>query len=256
VIGALERGIDILELLGERGEMRLADVAKELETSRATAFRTLATLQSRGYVEHVRAARVYRLGHALQTLAAGATSSAVPRVAAPAMAELRAVTTETVNLGVVRRGRIVYVAILDGVHALRVNSEVGEEVPPHATAIGKSILSVLPLEQRAIFLRPEPYPSFTERTITTRAALDDELRATAKRGYGIDDQETGVGAVCIAAPIVGVDGYPIAAISVSAIAARLPRKKFAALGRAVKRQAEWVSNEIATLEADGRAATQ
>ena len=170
MIGALERGIDLLELLGERGQMRLAEVARDLKTSRATAFRVLATLQSRGYVEHDRAARVYRLGPALRTLATTSASASVARFAAPAMAALRQETGETVNLGAVRRGRIVYVAVLDGVHALRVNAEVGEEVPPHATAIGKSILAALPSGQRPLFLDREPYEAFTEHTIRTRAA--------------------------------------------------------------------------------------
>jgi IclR family acetate operon transcriptional repressor len=256
VIGTLERGIDVLELLGERGEMRLAEVAKELTTSRATAFRMLATLQSRGYVEHVRAAHVYRLGPALQSLASSSAASSVPRCAAPGMAALRTETGETVNLGVIRRGRIVYASILDGVHALRVNAEVGDEVPAHATAIGKSILAVLPYEQRGFFLDPEPYPSFTERTITRRAALEKELQATAKRGFGVDDQETGIGAVCVAAPIVGVDKYPVAAISVSAIAARLPRKSFPALGQTIKQWADWISDELATTASDRAAVTQ
>jgi IclR family acetate operon transcriptional repressor len=249
VIGALERGIDALELLADRGELRLAEVARELDTSRATAFRVLATLQARGYVEHVRAARVYRLGPALQALASSSTVAIVPRLAAPAMAALRVSTGETINLGVVRRGRIVYVAILDGVHALRVNSEVGEEVPPHATAIGKVILSALPEEQRGAFLGSEPYRAFTDRTVTTRAGLDEELRVTAACGYGIDDQETGVGAVCIAAPIIGPDGYPVAAISVSAIAARLPRASFTALGREVRTWADAISGELAAVSA-------
>lgn len=256
MIGALERGIDLLELLGERGEMRLAEVTRELDTSRATAFRVLATLQSRGYVEHDRAARVYRLGPALQTLATSFATSSVPRFAAPAMAALRTATGETVNLGVIRRGRIVYASILDGVHALRVNSEVGEEVPPHATAIGKSILASLPYEQRAFFLDREPYETFTERTITTRARLEEELHATAEQGYGVDDQETGVGAVCVAAPIIGADGYPVAAISVSAIAARLPREGFPELGRSIIEWAARISTELAAAAKSDHPAAQ
>jgi DNA-binding IclR family transcriptional regulator len=250
LICALERGIDLLELLGERGQMRLAEVARELATSRATAFRVLATLQSRGYVEHDRTARVYRLGPALHTLTATSAATSVSRFAAPAMAALHQQTRETVNLGVVRRGRIVYAAILDGVHALRVNAEVGEEVPAHATAIGKSILAALPYEQRAFFLSREPYDAFTERTITTRVRLEDDLRAAAERGYGVDDQETGVGAVCIAAAIIGADGYPLGAISVSAIAARLPRTEFASLGESVKHRAAEVSAALVAAGAD------
>lgn len=249
MITALLRGIDVLELLGERGEAKLADVAKALNTSRPTAYRVLATLQSRGFVYHARSERVYRLGPALQELAATSGTSSVARVAAPAMAALRLATGETVNLATVRRGRIVYVSVLDGVHALRINSEVGEEVPPHAAAIGKAILAALPEDQRSVFLRDEPYPRYTDRTVTTRSKLDQELRRAANRGYAVDDQETGLGSVCVAAPIVGSDGYPLAAISVSGLAARLPRKEFPALGRSVQKSAERISAELA---ADGR----
>jgi IclR family acetate operon transcriptional repressor len=172
------------------------------------------------------------------------------------MAALRQETGETVNLGVVRRGRIVYEAILDGVHALRVNAAVGEEVPPHATAIGKSILAALPPERRAFFLDREPYQAFTERTITTHAALERELRATAERGYGVDDQETGVGAVCVASSILGGDGYPVAAISVSAIAARLPQSEFPNVGRSVRHWADEISAELAAAGGGESAAAQ
>ena len=231
--------------------MKLAEVAAALGTSRATAFRVLAALQSRGYVHHARSERVYRLGPALQELAATSATSSVVRIAAPAMAALRAATGETVNLAAVRRGRIAYVAILDGVHALRVNSDVGEEVPPHATAIGKAILAALPDDQRDMFLRDEPYVPYTDRTITTRSELDQDLRRAAEQGYAVDDQETGVGSVCVAAPIIGSDGYPFAAISVSAIAARLPRKEFPALGRSVRTWADRISADLTVNAGDG-----
>lgn len=59
---ALERGLDVLEILAGRGDARVTDVMAELGVSRATAFRIMATLESRGYVEHVREGRVWRPG--------------------------------------------------------------------------------------------------------------------------------------------------------------------------------------------------
>src|SRR5271170_5551083 len=179
ISNSLERGLDALELLAEHGEVRLADLAEELEVSRATAFRILASLQSRGYVEHARAERVYRLGHAVRALAERSDTSSVLRLAAPAMAELRASTGETVNLALLRRGTIVYAAIFDGVHALRMQPSVGAAVPAHATAI------------------------------TTRRELTRELTSVRARGYAVDNQEEEIGAACLAAPILGSDGRPL-----------------------------------------------
>jgi DNA-binding IclR family transcriptional regulator len=251
---ALLRGLDVLELLGKRHEAKLAEVVSELGVSRATAFRVLATLQSRGYVQHSRSEQVYRLGPALQELAATSDTFSAVRLAAPAMAALRAETGETVNLAAVQRWRIVYVSVLDGVHALRINSEVGEEVPPHATAIGKAILAALPRDQRSVFLGKEPFVRYTARTIVTRADLETDLLTCAKRGYATDDEEMGVGSVCVGAPIIGSDGYPVGAISVSAIAARLPRKAFPALGRSVRSAADQISAELTANAGKGRPA--
>src|SRR5262249_50300020 len=61
-IDALERGIDVLEILADRGSVKLAELPELLGVSRATAFRLLATLQQRGYVERLPAQGGYRLG--------------------------------------------------------------------------------------------------------------------------------------------------------------------------------------------------
>ena len=60
-----------------------------------------------------------------------------------------------------------------------------------------------------------------------------------------------VGSVCVGAPITGADGYPVAAISVSAITARLARKEFPALGRLVRSAADRISADLAANGADG-----
>jgi IclR family acetate operon transcriptional repressor len=131
----LHRALDVLELVAEHGEVRLADVVGVLGTPRATAYRLLCALEDRGYVDHARADHTYRVGVALQVLAARSTESLLVRAAAPALAALRAETGETVNLGVLSGGRIVYAAALEGVHVPRMAVRVGEVVAPHSTAI-------------------------------------------------------------------------------------------------------------------------
>src|SRR5262252_269176 len=86
-LGSLDRGLTVLELIARRGEARLAELARELETLRA-----------RGFAEHVAASHTYRLGPGARSLAAQATQSAITRLAEPVMADLRNATGETVNL--------------------------------------------------------------------------------------------------------------------------------------------------------------
>ena len=235
-IESLDRGLDVLEVLAERGEIGLAELATAVTASRATAFRVLSTLEARNYIEHVRQDRVYRLGRAFIGLAAKSHASALITLAAPAMAELRVRTGESVNLAVFRQGQVQYAAAYDGTFGLRRSAVVGQLAPLHATALGKSVLSALPSSQQRALLGGEPYLKFSDRTLTKWADIERDLIATAKRGYAVDDEESEVGAICIAAPIIGVDGQPLGAISVEGPTTRLAKGQRARLGRAL---AEW-----------------
>jgi DNA-binding IclR family transcriptional regulator len=224
--------------------MRLAEVAGALSVSRATAFRILASLQSRGYVEHVRAERVYRIGYAVRALASKSDTSSVLRLAGPAMAELRAATGETVNLALILRGKIAYAAILDGVHALRMQAAVGEEVAVHTTAIGKAVLAALPPDRWESLLPPEPYPALTPRSITGRRGLAESVAAARECGYAVDDEENEAGAACIGAVILGGDGYPLGALSISGPASRMPESDRPELGRLVSHWCAEISAQL------------
>ncbi|HEY7660866.1 MAG TPA: IclR family transcriptional regulator [Actinomycetota bacterium] len=246
--GSLDRALVLLELLAEHGDLRASEIAELLETSKPTAFRLLASLRGRGFVEQAPGSRRYRLGPAFRALAARSEAPAVIALATPVMGELRASTGETVNLATVQRGRIVYAAVLDSLHPLRMSATVGEELHPHATALGKAVLAAEPPELRSGFLGAEPFVALTDRTITTRRALDADLATTATRGYAVDDEESALGAICLGAAILGADGRPVGALSVSAPLARLPARTHRAVGRIVKHRCDGISAELALLE--------
>jgi IclR family transcriptional regulator, acetate operon repressor len=240
----LNNGLSLLELLAESGELRLADAATALGVSKPTAFRLLAALQTRGYVEHMPATRSYRLGSQLQTLAAGADRSRLIHLAAPAMARLRDAYGETVNLAVLRRDRIVYEEIFEGSFAVRMSARVGDELPVHATALGKAILAVSEPGARDALLGATPYQAFTDRTVTERPALDRELARIAGRGWGSDYEETELGAACVAAAIINREGHPVGGLSVAGLAARITRRDLPALGSDVAAECAAISAQL------------
>jgi DNA-binding IclR family transcriptional regulator len=220
----LTRALDILDLLGTRGEASLAELSASLDQPRASTYRLLATLAGRGYVHHAAQARTYRLGPAIRTLAAATAESSLVRIAEPLLAQLSAETGESVNLGLRAGARIVYGATLDGTLQPRMSALVGGEIEPHATALGKAILAFLPASERARLLPPAPFPRYTDATITEPAALDAQLDVARAAGYAVEIEESTLGAVCIAAPILDAGGQAIGGISVSGIAARLPEE--------------------------------
>jgi IclR family transcriptional regulator, acetate operon repressor len=233
-LGSLDRGLAVLELIAQRGEARLAELARELGTSRTTMFRVLETLRARGFAEHVPASHTYRLGPGALSLAAHGTRSAITRLAEPVMADLRNATGETINLIGMHGSRLVYEAVLEGRYSLRSLPSLGMTVAAHCSALGKAVLAAAPAPLREVLLGPEPFQRFTENTITTRRELDTELDETRQRGYAIDEEENETGLTCVAAAIHSTDGRPAAAISVSGLTDRMHQLDLPQLGKRVQ----------------------
>ena len=214
---ALDRALDVLEYVNERGAVRVGELCLDLKLPRPTAHRLLSLLEQRGYVLHDLSTHLYGPGPGILRLAAQRVVSSLVQFAEPALVRLREETRETVNLGVVQGGRIVYAATLDGVLMPRMSAGVGEDVPPHTTAIGKAVLAALPEKERSRFLGREPYPRYTQRTITARSSLDAELSSIVDQGYAIDSEEMDMGAVCVAAVVRDAHRQAVGAISVSSL---------------------------------------
>src|SRR5206468_10156617 len=71
----ITRALDILDRLAQCGGTSLADLSVGLELPRASVHRMLRTLEQRGYVHHATSEKVYRLGPAINALAAQSTES-------------------------------------------------------------------------------------------------------------------------------------------------------------------------------------
>ncbi len=245
-VGSLDRGLDVLEILSERGDLKLAEFPELLGTSRATAFRIISVLQDRGYVVHDRARHSYGLGAAALGLGSRSRSAALGQAAEPVLSGLRD-TGETVNLAVFEGGRLVYIRIVDGTYPLRMSGVVGEEAPLHATALGTALLSRLPESEHAALVGPEPYHAFTDSTPTTAAELRDRVIRAGERGFAVDDQGVDVGAVCVGAAILDPTGAPLGGISLSGPAARLSIAKSEEFGEAIVESAAEIGRAFASL---------
>jgi IclR family acetate operon transcriptional repressor len=92
-------------------------------------------------------------------------------------------------------------------------------------------------------LRQHGMRRFTARTLVTPAELKEELQATRKRGYAVDDEEHEEGVRCVAAAVRDYSGRPIAAMSVSAPSFRLPVEKVAGVAAFVVETAQALSLE-------------
>ena len=87
----------------------------------------------------------------------------------------------------------------------------------------------------------------TEKTLVTPKALKADLEELRARGYAIDDEENAVGLRCVAAPILDEHGAPLASLSVSGPAARIPDHRLSLLGALVAEAARSITAEVGGL---------
>lgn len=84
----------------------------------------------------------------------------------------------------------------------------------------------------------------TPRTIPSLARFRKELARVAQQGYAVDDQETDMGARCVAAPILDESGSVTAAISIAGPITRISRDRIQAYALATRKAARAISAQL------------
>lgn len=141
------------------------------------------------------------------------------------------------------KNRIVYIDRYANENALSVYTNVGDSPLPHCTAHGKALLSFLSVEQIEEVIK-EGLPKFTEKTITTREALFEEIRKIRENGYAVDDEERVLGVKCVAAPIFDSNKEVIGAIGISGMNQNMTDEKIKRHAAKIKAIAEKVNINI------------
>jgi IclR family transcriptional regulator, pca regulon regulatory protein len=216
-------------------ELVLADVARAAGVDNATAHRLLNTLVGLGYVERVPDTRRFRLTLKCLDLGFNAIArSELRSLARPVLRSLVGPRIEAASIGVLDGAEIVYVErIQAGLERLAVDIRVGNRVPAFSSAVGRAILSALPVATQRAILKSSDRRRITEHTVTDIDQILERIAEATAQGYAISDQETVTGLRVVAAPILDVDGVPIAAVSAASPAFQRSLDEFLADAREV-----------------------
>ena len=216
-IKVLDKTFSILEILLQHGStMHMTEIAEKLGFYPSTVHRILDTLKHWGYVEQDSHTQKYQLGlKALELGMAKLHQMDLAREATPYLKELVKQCNETVHLGVLEGGEVLYLAKEESSQTIRMISYVGKRAPLHCTSLGKVLLAYLPAEERKKILGGEVLPRLTENTITDKMELEQELDKVREQGFALDREENEKDVRCVAAPIRNHQGEVIAAISIS-----------------------------------------
>ncbi|MBK1789940.1 IclR family transcriptional regulator [Persicirhabdus sediminis] len=208
----------------EKG-MSLAEIQREFELSRTTAFRMMNSLCSEGMAQ--KEGTRYYMGPALDAIALRGDKYALLRSRCIiALRDLAMKTRQTAHLAVRAGAHSLILDVCDSPDPVRVASRSGTNVFVHCSSTGKSLISFLPADKRA-----ELFPMIhfdepkTEKTIRSADQLEVECARVRDRGYSMDDEEFALGVRCLAAPIFDEKGRVQAAIGITASTQSFPKRK-------------------------------
>ena len=242
LVQSVDRALAIMEFLAAQGDASVTDIAKALGIHKSTAFRLLATLEQRGFVEQERNRGNYRLGLSLVHLAGTVTSNLeLVRLGRPICERLSQETQETVNLALLERDTVLNIDQVIGDSAVVSMNWVGHRSPLSCTSTGKAILAFLPELEQLHFIS-KPLERCTEHSIQKFEILENQLKDARTQGYAFTIEELELGMNAVAAPIFSFEGRAIAAICVSGPSYRLIDSEIPRLGELTKNAAREISS--------------
>ncbi|MCP8938449.1 IclR family transcriptional regulator [Alsobacter sp. SYSU M60028] len=245
IVQPVMKALRVLRTVAEKGHgVTLTEVATELRMPKTTVFRYLQTLTAASFLTHDAARDRYGVGMRFRALASADKSlQRLRALAQPRMAELGRAFNETINLGVLSDGHIVYIDMVEANRALRMQARIGDRHPVHSTALGKAMLAFLPEAARGAYL-DGALRERTIKTVTDRAVLKRQIEDVRRRGYSVEVGENEDGSMCIGVPVFGEDGAPLAAISLSAPERRMSKEVTARAAGALREAAAQISDEL------------
>jgi IclR family acetate operon transcriptional repressor len=241
----------LLRKLSESTGMTLSELAAAESESAATVYRVLVTLQGHGIVEMEELGQIWHVGGGAFRIGSAflRRTKVVERSRQP-MDRLMRETGETANLGIENRDEVLFLSQVETQEAIRAFFPPGTKSPMHASGIGKALLAWYPAERVAQIVARQGLPGFTTLTITSEVSLERDLARTRERGFAIDDGERAEGMRCVAAPVFNAHGEPVAGLSVSVPAFRLPLSATSRIGAQVRAAADQVTEATGGVRPD------
>jgi len=239
----LWRGLAVLECVAQ-GIGDLRGISQRLGTARSTTHRLLASLVQQRYLHHL-PAQGYVLGPRLLWLGQRAQEQRpLVALARPELQALARQTGDTVHLGVIDDGQVLYLDKVGPGQGLEMRSRIGQRMPLATTGIGRALM---------LGLSPDRWEALYQRAAGRHDALPDKpalpawpdwsaaMERYAEQDWVMDLEENERGIRCVAAPVRELGGRVVAAISVAGAVPYMDAVRMQALGPQVRARARTVS---------------
>jgi DNA-binding IclR family transcriptional regulator len=213
-----KRTIEMLELISSTKDgMYLKDIVEKMEIPKSSAFDILHTLLESKMV-NVKDGNEKKYVIGIKAFEIGSSFMKDIDLINKAKNELE-LLAETVNktafIGVMDGKKIVYIFKYQPRHARLTASSIGSRNDLHNTSLGKAILAYMDDEKRDQIVGQIEFKKKTNRTITDKTSLLEDLKKVKERGFSTDNRELEEHMFCMGAPIFDYTGKVIASISIS-----------------------------------------
>lgn len=221
MIPAAGRAMAVFEVFArEKRELSNSDMARLLSLPESSTSDLLHTLHSHGYLMRTpRSRRFYPTGRLSEISRQIAENDPLTTVAQDAVELLASRTNESAFFGVLDRTAVKVVATQPSRQPLRYVRDVGSRVSLHASALGKSLLALLPPEEARAALTAADLRPVTEHTLVDIDKLMSQIAQGRKRGWQETREEGSEGVYGLA--VSGLLGGRPAGISVAAPVERM-----------------------------------
>lgn len=207
--------LGVLEMAGEAG-LSIRELCARTDNSRSTAYRILNTLASHGMVLRAEDGQSYCLGPRLVSLAAGVPGQVdvarLRMVAGPILAALTRVTGASSKLSKVDGRDAMTIEAKTSDHDLAPVPKLGGRFPLHIGAASNVLLAYLSDGERDAYLAG-PLERPTGQSLAEPEKIRARLDQIRVDGFAWTFGEWGAGLMAVAAPVFGVSGDCVAAVS-------------------------------------------
>ena len=243
---SLKKAFAVINLFDrEKDKWTITEIANALDVRPGSIYPTLHTLEQEKYL-YRDGDKKYQLG--IKFMEKGSyvlENMDIRSRARPVLENLRDEVNETVHLGLLKDGEVVYIDKIEPRRALiPMYSSVGKRVPVHAAALGKAILAYQPAEEWKAIVSESGMTQYRQNTITSIEELAQELETVRERGYAIDDAEHEEELRCIAAPVFDHTDSVNTAISLTFPAIRVGCEEIKKTAPTLKNHSREISRKI------------
>lgn len=216
-VKSLAKGLAVFKAMAAANRpLTLSELAKAVGQNTTTTTRLCHTLTELGYLARDRQLR-YHLTPRVLTLGHAVVSSLDwLEVAQHHLQNLFSQAQETVSMATRDGAEMLYVARIRREKYLPFDIRIGTKLPLHCTAMGKVLLAFNAPEVTESIMQGMDYRKLTPRTVENSQALRRRLEAARKNGYAVNDEELTVGNRAVGVPVLGEDGYALAAVHLAA----------------------------------------